>query len=198
MKHINKVLGALITSAILATSSFSADIATESSELKILPIFTDDNWCGKVEVAAVLGSINFDNSSLSTGANYGVELSFDCPVFTLPGKHAIRQQLTLSHYDKSNFAVTIIEMNPRYFFKLNNRLHLGVGPGIAGVHGDPDNGNSEWAFAVNAGADLKYYVENDIVLGLDLRWQWTGEKDFGAGKQDLDNMRVLAKVGYRF
>lgn len=198
MKNIKKIAGAIIASMVLTTSSFSAEIATESSELKILPIFTDDNWCGKVEVAAVLGVIDFDKDSLSTGANYGVELSFDCPVFTLPGKHAIRQQLTLSHYDKSNFAVTIIEMNPRYFFQLNNRLHLGVGPGIAGVHGDPDNGDSRWALAFNVGADLKYYTENDIVLGLDVRWQWTAEKDFGSGKEDLDNMRVLAKVGYRF
>ena len=193
MKHIKKVLGALATSAILSTSA----LATESAELKILPIFTDENWCGQTEVSVVVGSMDFKKDELSTGANYGLELSFDCPVFTLPGKHTLRQQLSLSRYDKDNFTVTVIEMNPYYFFDISENLSLGVGPGIAGVHGNPDNGESKWAFAFQAGAGLKYYMD-EFLVGVDVRWQWTDEKDFGAGDENLDNTRVLLKAGYRF
>lgn len=193
MKHVKKALVSVITAAALSTSAVGAE-----REFKILPVFTDANWCGQTEVAAVIGSSNFDKDELSTGVNYGVELSFDCPVFTLPGDHLLRQQLTLSRYDKDNFEVTVIEMNPYYFFDIANDLVLGVGPGIAAVHGNPDNGDSKWAFAYQAGAGLKYYMDNDFLVGLDIRWQWTDEKDFGAGKEDLDNMRVLLKAGYRF
>ncbi len=193
MNNIKKVLGAIAASIVLSTSAY----AVESDELKILPIFTDEDWCAQFEVAAVVGSSNFDKNSLSTGANYGVELTFGCPVFTLPGNHVLRQQLSVSRYDKNNFEVTVIEMNPYYFFDLDKDLVLGVGPGIAAVHGDPENGNDKWAFAFQAGAGLKYYID-DFLVGLDLRWQWTAEKDFGAGKEDLDNMRVLVKAGYRF
>ena len=88
-------------------------------------------------------------------------------------------------------------MNPYYFFKLSPDLLLGVGPGIAGVHGDPEGGKDNWAFAFQAGAGLKYYMDNFLV-GIDARWQWTDEKDYGSGKEDLDNMRILLKAGYRF
>ncbi|OHE00373.1 MAG: hypothetical protein A3K14_03465 [Sulfurimonas sp. RIFCSPLOWO2_12_FULL_36_74] len=192
MKNIQKGLGALLASAILSTSAFAAE-----REFKVLPVFTDGNWCGQTEVAVVMGSTNFDNN-LKTGVNYGVELSFDCPVFTLPGDHILRQQLSLSRYDKNNFEVTVIEMNPYYFFRLSKDLLLGVGPGIAGVHGDPEGGKDNWSFAYQAGAGLKYYM-NNFLVGADLRWQWTDEKDYGSGtKEDLDNMRVLLKAGYRF
>ncbi|MCW8894688.1 MAG: porin family protein [Sulfurimonas sp.] len=192
MKEVRKVLGALIATTVLSTSVLAAD-----KEFKVLPVFTDGNWCGQTEVAVVVGSSNFDKNELSTGVNYGVEVSFDCPIFTLPGDHLLRQQVSLSRYDKNNFTVTVIEMNPYYFFDITKDLVLGVGPGIAAVHGDADNAESKWAFAYQAGAGLKYYMD-DFLVGLDVRWQWTDEKDFGAGKEDLDNMRVLLKAGYRF
>ncbi|MDO9267370.1 MAG: outer membrane beta-barrel protein [Sulfurimonas sp.] len=191
MKHIQKGLGALLASAVLSTSAFAAE-----REFQVLPIFLDNSWKPQFEVAAVVGSTNFDNN-LKTGANYGVELSFDCPVFTLPGDHTLRQQLSVSRYDKNNFEVTVIEMNPYYFFKLSPDLLLGVGPGIAGVYGDPEGGKDNWAFAFQAGAGLKYYMDNFLV-GIDARWQWTDEKDYGSGKEDLDNMRILLKAGYKF
>lgn len=191
MKSIQKGLGALLASAVLSTSAFAAE-----SEFQVLPIFMDDNWKPKFELAAVAGSTNFD-SDIRTGANYGVELSFECPVFTLPGDHILRQQLSLSRYDKDGFEVTVIEMNPYYFFTLADNLLLGVGPGISGVHGDADDGRDEWAFAFQAGAGLKYYID-DFLVGVDARWQWTAEKDYGSGKEDLDNMRILFKAGYRF
>ena len=91
MKYIKKALTALVTLSVLSTASFAED-----REFKVLPVFTDANWCGQTEVAVVVGSSNFDKDELSTGANYGLEISFDCPVFTLPGDH-IKKNLSNIH-----------------------------------------------------------------------------------------------------
>ena len=42
-------------------------------------------------------------------------------------------------------------------------------------------------------------MDNNFLVGLDVRWQWTAEDDLGNGiQEDLDNMRILVKAGYRF
>ncbi|PHS58692.1 MAG: hypothetical protein COB17_01715 [Sulfurimonas sp.] len=193
MKKVSKLKNILLAMAVLSTASFAGD------EFKFLPIFLDDNWDAKVEVAAVIGSTNFDRDGINSGVNYGLDLSFECPVFTLAGKHHIRQQLTLSRYDKNDYEVTVIEMNPYYFFDISKDLTLGVGPGIGAMNAKMPNGNDEWLFTVQSGAGLKYYMDNNILIGADIRYQWTAEKSFGTGvKQDLDNMRVLLKVGYAY
>ena len=181
MKSFKKALISAACSAVLVSSSlYGAD------ELKILPIFTDDNYCGQVEVSAVYESVNFEHDTVDA---YGAEISFDCPVFTLPGKHILRQQLTLLTYDTGAEDMYSIEMNPYYFFKLQDDLELGVGPGIGGMKmGDT------WHFTYQAGAGLKYYATQNIIVGADFRWQGVEEKD----GIDMDNTRLIAKVGYRF
>ncbi len=192
MKSFSKTVGSFVTCAL-----FSTGLYAQSDEFKWLPIFNDDNFKANVEVAAVLGHMNFDGNT-KDGAVYGLELSLDCPVFTLPGDNPLRQQFSVNRYDKNGFEVTTIEVNPYYFVDLSEDLLLGFGPGIGGVYGDPDNGQDQWLFAVQAGAGLKYYID-DVVIGADIRYQWTAEKDFGSGqKEDLDNLRLLMKVGYHF
>ncbi len=189
-----------ITSAIVACSLLSTSLFAESDKFCVFPCFTDDSWRPNFEVAAVVGHMDFDRSSIDDGNVYGIELSFDCPVFTLPGDNLIRQQLNVNKYHKNGLKVTTIEMNPYYFIDLSDKLVLGFGPGIGAVHGDPDGGKDQWLFAVQAGAGLKYYI-NDFLIGADLRYQWTAEKNFnntGGQKEDLDNMRCLVKAGYRF
>ncbi len=188
MTNFSKYLSALLGTALLSTASFAA-----SDEFKAFPIFTDDNWKAHIEVAAVAAHMNFDRAEIDNGMAYGLDLSFDCPVFTLPGDHLLRQQLTLSRYDKNGLKMTTIEMNPYYFVDLSKDLVLGFGPGIGGVHADVDGGKDQWLFAVQAGAGLKYYID-DFLIGADLRYQWTAKKEVG----ELDNMRMLMKVGYRF
>ena len=195
MKKSLKILSAILTCTVLSTSVYA-----KSDELVILPIFTNDKWEANLEVAAVAGYMNFDRSGIDSGTVYGAEISFDCPVFTLPGDNLLRQQLAVSRYDKNGLKVTTIEINPYYFIDLSDKLVFGFGPGIGGVHGDPDNGKDQWLFSVQAGAGLKYYI-NDFIVGADLRYQWTAEKNFsntGGQKEDLDNARFLLKAGYRF
>ena len=181
MKLFKKALmGAACGTVFFGSTLFGAD------EVKFLPIFTDRNYDPQVEVAAVVQSVNFKHS---TNTAYGAEVSFDCPVFTLPGDHVLRQQLTVLSYDTEGEDSLSIEMNPYYFFKLQDNLQLGVGPGIGGMKmGD------EWRFTYQAGAGVKYYATRNILVGADFRWQGVDEKN-GA---DMDNTRFIAKVGYRF
>ena len=172
-------------------------ILAASDKFCVLPCFTDDNWKPNFEVAAVAGNMNFRQEGIKSGAVYGLELSFDCPVFTLPGDNLLRQQLNLSQYDKNGLRVTTIEMNPYYFIDISDKLVFGFGPGIGAVHADQDGAKDQWMFAAQVGAGVKYYI-NDFIIGADLRHQWTASKDFGNGKQDLDSMRFLVKAGYRF
>lgn len=195
MKTISKQLSVLLSTALISTASYA-----QSDEFKMFPIFTDDDFKANIEVAAVAGFMDFERRGVDDRTVYGVELSFDCPVFTLPGNNPLRQQLSVNHSDKGGFEVTSIEMNPYYFIDMADDLIFGFGPGIGAVHGEPDGGKDQWLFAVQAGAGLKYYMD-DFLIGADLRYQWTAEKNFsnaGGQKEDLDNMRLLLKAGYRF
>lgn len=192
MKSTTKLLGALAGAAILSTAAAASD------DFTFLPVFNDPNWKPHVEVAAVGGYMDFDNAHAGDGGTVGLELSFDCPVFTLPGDNLIRQQLSVNGYDDDGLTVTTIEMNPYYFVGLAEDLVLGFGPGISAIYADPDHGSDAWLFGVQMGAGVKYYL-GSFLVGADLRYQWTTEDDFGAGQnEDLDNWRSLVKVGYRF
>jgi len=190
---MNKIKSLALSMLITSTSSFAGD------EFKFLPIFSDDNYKGNIEVAAVLGTMNHKTQGLDNGLTYGVELSFDCPVFTLPGKNLLRQQLNLNRYDENGVSITSIEMNPYYFVDMDKDLKLGFGPGIGAMNVKPDTSSSEWLFTVQASAGIKYYMDAAFV-GADIRYQWTSENDFNgmSQKQDLDNTRVLFKAGYAF
>lgn len=191
MKKISKIKNVLLSLAMLSTASFGAD------EFKFIPIFTDDDYKFNFEVAAVVGSMAFKESNLKTSTTYGVDVSFDCPVFTLPGDNLLRQQLTLSSYDKGNVEITTIEMNPYYFIDLADDLTLGFGPGLGAMNVDTDGAKDKWLFTYQAGAGLKYYIDK-VIVGVDCRYQWTDTKDFGSGQEDFDNMRILLKIGYAF
>ena len=181
MKLFRKALvGAACGGVFFGSALFGAD------EIKLLPIFTDKNYDPQVEVAAVVQSVSFKNDTVSA---YGAELSFDCPVFTLPGDHVLRQQLTLLSYDTAGEDTLSIEMNPYYFFKLRDNLQLGVGPGIGGI-----KSGDTWRFTYQAGAGVKYYATQNILVGADVRWQGTAEKN----GENIDNTRFIAKIGYRF
>lgn len=191
MKKIKRGLGTLISVAVLSATSLAA-----SDEFKILPIFTDDAFCFKTEIAVTGMNMSFDEGSES-GMAFGAELSLGCPIFTLPGNNTIRQQFAVNKYSKDGLSLTTVAMNPYYFIDLSKDLVLGFGPGIGGVLAEV-GGNDTWLFTYQASAGIKYYMD-DFLIGVDARKQWTVDKDvFGNGEEDLNNMRLIAKVGYRF
>ncbi len=184
--------------ALVATTLLSSTVSAQSDEWKFFPAFNDDTWEANFEVAAVANYYIFERNELNNGLAYGVEVSFDCPVFTPPIENPLRQQLSVNRYDKNGLLITSIEMNPYYFINLSDDLVLGFGPGLGAIEANPDNAKSQWLFSLQAGAGLKYYVD-DFLIGADLRYQWTAEKDLGSGsKVGLDNTRFLLKAGYRF
>ncbi len=181
-----------------ATAVLSSTLCAQSDEWKFLPVFNDETWKANFEVAAVANYLVFERNELDNGFAYGVELSFDCPVFTLPGNNPLRQQLSVSRYDKGGLVMTMIEMNPYYFVDLSKDLVLGFGPGLGAIEANPDNAKSQWLFTLQAGAGLKYYID-DFLIGADVRYQWTAEKNLGSGSEvGVDNTRLLFKAGYRF
>lgn len=194
MRFIKKSLLALAGSALLSSSLYSAD------EFQALPIFTNDNYKTNIEVALVSGYMGFSNSAIDGGMMYGLEVSLDCPVFTLPGNNLLRQQISVNRYSESGLDITTIEVNPYYFIDLSDKLVFGFGPGIGGAFVDASGGKETWLFTYQAGAGLKYYITEDILLGADVRWQGSVEKDYlGTGNQEnLNNTRAMAKIGYRF
>lgn len=207
MKKTTQLLSVLAGAAIL-----SASAATAADKFVLLPIFTDPDWKANIELAAVGGTMDFDNGSVKDDYNYGVEFSFDCPVFTLPGDNLLRQQLSLSRYDKNDVTITAIEMNPYYFIHFTKNLVLGIGPGIGAMYTEypvttttgglfpttSTDTRNDWLFTLQAGAGLKYYM-GSFLAGVDIRRTWTTENDFGGTKKySLDNLRTLLKVGYRF
>lgn len=193
MKKINKTLTALVSAAILSTSSLAA-----SDELKILPIFTDKDFCLKTELAITGANISFDENA-KDGMSLGAELSLGCPIFTLPGNNPIRQQFSLNKYSEGSLSLTTVSMNPYYFINLSKDLVLGFGPGIGGLLAEVKGRDDVWLFTYQASVGVKYYID-DFLIGLDVRKQWSAEKDLDgiAGEEDLSNMRLIAKVGYSF
>ena len=194
MKELRKGLGALLSVAILSATSLVA-----SDEFKILPIFTDDSFCLKTELAVTASSINFDGNSKS-GMTYGAELSLGCPIFTIPGDNTIRQQFAISKYSQDGLSFRTIAVNPYYFIDLSDKIVVGFGPGFGGMLVEEPTASKEtWLFTYQLGAGVKYYF-GDALIGVDIRKQWTVEKDIYATgtEQNMDNISAIAKVGYRF
>lgn len=193
MQAIKKALLTLASGVLLSSSVYGAD------KFQAFPIFKDPNYKPNIEVALIGGYVGFANNDIDGGEMYGLEVSLDCPVFTLPGDNLIRQQLSVNKYSKNSVDVTTLEINPYYFMHLSKDLLFGFGPGIGAALVDAP-GQNTWLFTYQAGAGLKYYINKDVLVGLDVRWQGSVEKDYmGSGKDDnLNNTRTLAKIGYRF
>jgi opacity protein-like surface antigen len=193
MKAMKKSLLTLASGILLSSSVYGVD------KFVAFPILNDPTYKPNIEVALIGGYVGFANNDLDGGSMYGLEVSLDCPVFTLAGDNLIRQQLSVNKYSKNSADVTTIEMNPYYFMHLSKDLLLGFGPGIGAAFVDVP-GKETWLFTYQAGAGLKYYINKNVLVGLDVRWQGSVDKDYtGSGKDDnLNNTRTLAKVGYRF
>jgi len=179
---------AAVVASFLITSSASA------REFKALPVL-DANFCPNIQVGLSAGYMNLSNVDAS-GTTVGIEISLDCPVFTLPWDN-LRQQIMLNHFDSDGLEMTNLEFNPYYLITLNNGLEWGFGPGFGVIFSDAQK--SDTVFTLQAGTGLKYNISKEIYTGADLRYQWTQKADLSAGyKEDLDNYRAQVKVGYRF
>lgn len=187
MKLLTCTKAALLALVLVGTSA-------SAKEFKALPIL-DKNFCPNIQVGLSAGYMNLKNVNAS-GATAGIEISLDCPVFTLPWDN-LRQQIMLNRFDSDGLEMTNLEFNPYYLITLNNGMEWGFGPGFGVIFSDA--AKSDTVFTLQAGTGLKYNISKEIYTGADIRWQWTQKAELSpTQKEDLDNYRAQVKIGYRF
>jgi hypothetical protein len=179
----------LLASMLLFSTSLFAEVAKET---KFFPIMSGD-YCAAPTVALMGGATNYDDMSGSADS-YGVELRFGCPVFQIKG-YDIRQVLSIVHDNGNGFKTTSLEMNPRIMFPLSKDVEFGFGPGLGVIFAKDDIAGKDTVWGVNVGVSLHYDVTNKIFIGVESRYQWTQDTDFGG---DIDNFRTMVKIGTRF
>lgn len=187
MKFLTCAKAALLAFVLLGASA-------NAKEFKALPIL-DNNFCPNIQVGLSAGYMNLKNVN-AAGSTAGIEISLDCPVFTLPWDN-LRQQIMLNHFDSDGLEMTNLEFNPYYLITLNNGVEWGFGPGFGVIFSDAER--SDTVFTLQAGTGLKYNINKELYTGADVRWQWTQSAELAPGiKEDLDNYRAQVKIGYRF
>ncbi|DAB37412.1 MAG TPA: hypothetical protein CFH83_11320 [Sulfuricurvum kujiense] len=187
MKFLTCTKAALLACVLLGSSA-------NAKEFKALPIL-DKNFCPNIQVGLSAGYMNLKNVN-AAGSTAGIEISLDCPVFTLPWDN-LRQQIMLNRFDSDGLEMTNLEFNPYYLITLNNGVEWGFGPGFGVIFSDA--AKSDTVFTLQAGTGLKYNISKEIYTGADIRWQWTQKAELTPNqKEDLDNYRAQVKIGYRF
>lgn len=168
--------------------------AANAKEFKVLPIL-EGGFCPQPQVSLAMGYMNLKNVN-AEGATAGIEISFDCPIFTLPWDN-LRQQIMLNRFDSNGLAMTNLEFNPYYIITLNNGVEWGFGPGFGVIFSNAQK--SDTIFTLQAGTGLKVNISKELYAGADVRAQWTQEAQLSTGvREELDNYRAQVKVGYRF
>ncbi|ADC71034.1 hypothetical protein TK90_0519 [Thioalkalivibrio sp. K90mix] len=149
-------------------------------------------------IAVMLGSVSPDASGTSTDWGYGIELGANCQLLQ-PRTGVLRHQLSVSRYSESPLRMTSTELNTHWMFETAPNLELGFGPGLGYVRAElGDDTNGLWA--AQFGGSLKYTMDNNMFLGVEARYQFTESDRFrsGRGREDVDNLRVMAKLGVHF
>jgi len=187
MKIAGYAKAVLMSALLLGTLS-------DAKDFKVLPIL-DEGFCPNIQVGLISGYMNLKNVN-AEGATVGIEISLDCPVFTLPWDN-LRQQIMLERFHSDGLEMTNLEFNPYYLITLDNGVEWGFGPGFGVIFSDAQSADT--VFTLQAGTGLKYNLSKQIYTGADIRWQWTQKAELTPGfKEDLDNYRAQVKVGYRF
>jgi len=138
-------------------------------------------------LALIAGSADLDKHD-SSGDLYGLEFSLVCP-FVQASEHIIRQQISLTKFHKNNVDLYTLEVNPHYLYQLESNTYFGMGPsvGISRANGTDDN----LVISVGAGVSLRKDMTDELFLAAEFRTVYATESD-------VDNVRVIAKVGYYF
>ena len=127
----------------------------------------------------------------------GLELSLNCPLLKAP-EGIIRQQISFASYDENGLEIDSFELNPHYQLDIAPDLAFGFGPGFGYVSAR-GVGIDDSAFTLQAGASLNYTI-GQIVIGAEARYQFmVSDIEANNGSEvDVDNSRLMLKLGYRF
>ena len=143
---------------------------------------------------ALLGGVmeGEDSNKIESDGIYGVELSFPCLV-----NNHVRSQLQVVSYDNNGVEMLQVSVNPHYLIDLQKGVTLGVGPTLGATEvtvGDED----DTIFTYGVGASLRADLPYNFFIGTEAHYDWTTDAELGTVKDNFDNLKVFAKVGYSF
>ncbi len=158
------------------------------------PAAAQPGWSANTTVALKMG-IMVPDSSIGSGLAGGFELAVDDPLFQLPyGK--IRDQFSYNRFDHGGLELQTLEFNPHYMVPLADNLWVGGGPGVGWAFTHADSGPSPDMWTAQLGANT-YYTAGQLMIGLESRYQWTGDERVG-GMSSGDNWLTMLKIGYAY
>lgn len=188
--NMNKSIAAAIVASTLSISSQ----AVLADGWELFPIVSDDYQYAP-QLSLIGGSMEPGDGD--SGAMSGLELSLNCPLLKAP-EGIIRQQISYASYDENGLEIDSFELNPHYQIDVAPDVTFGFGPGFGYVSAQ-GTGMDDKAFTLQAGASLNYSI-GQIVIGAEARYQFmVSDLEANNGSEvDLDNTRMMLKLGYRF
>ena len=141
----------------------------------------------------ILGGVMKDQRSDTNWKGfYGVEFAFAC-LFS----DSTRSQLQLTNYDHDDLKMLQLSANPHYIFNRGDAVEFGFGPHLGAAKVTMDN-EDDTIFTYGAGASLRSDITENFFVGAEARYEWTTDAEFSGEKDNLNNAKVFAKIGYSF
>ena len=179
---------------LLAATIAAAPLAVSAEGVELLPVMKE-GYQAAPTLSLLVGAADYDVTGLDSDTVAGIEAAFDCPLVRLPGG-TVRQQVSITGFDEDGLDVTSFELNPHYLVPVSDTLAIGFGPGIGYLDADL-GGDDEGVWALQAGVSAHLDL-GTMFVGAELRQQWTQEERIAGRDRDLDNARLMLKVGVKF
>ena len=142
------------------------------------------------------GGVWTAESDLPDNSAYGIEIGADCLLFQ-PDNGVLRHRLSVTEFDDGPLEMTGAELNTHWEFEVADDLTMGFGPGLGYVSAKLD-GDRNGLWAGQFGGSVQYDIDDTMFVGMEARYQITESDRFDGTREDMDNTRVMAKVGFNF
>ncbi|WP_026300761.1 outer membrane beta-barrel protein [Thioalkalivibrio sp. ALE23] len=177
--QVRRMMFAMAAAPLLAVGTASAD------GMGLNPSF-----------AVMGGGLWTTDSDLRDDPAYGLEIGSDCLLFQ-PDNGVLRHRLSVTEFDDGPLRMTSTELNTHWEFEVADSVTMGFGPGLGYVNTKLD-GDRNGLWAGQFGGSVQYDVDDTLFVGMEARYQITESDRFAGSREDMDNMRVMAKVGFNF
>ncbi len=140
---------------------------------------------------------NFDKSA----AVFGLDISLQCPLLCT-AKNYIRQQISIVQQNGKELKSLAVELNPQYRLIAKSNFELGVGPSFGIINADANNDKKN-AFTYGLGGSVSYHLGKvfftaESRYGLTNTIHFTDDRTKVTVSNNLNNLRTILKVGYKF